>query len=75
MKYFKMFLNPLVLPAILLFFLFFLFLCIGGSSSSHETVVGSELGVPFDKSVQYVITSPFGSRDSPLETGAKRIQA
>lgn len=71
MKYFKIFLNPLVLPAILLFFLFFLILCIGGSSSSHETVVSSELGVPFDKNVQYVITSPFGGRDSPLGTGGE----
>ena len=58
-----------MLPAILLIFLFFLLLCIGGASSSHEAIAGSELGVPFDKNVKYVITSPFGGRNSPLGTG------
>lgn len=34
-------------------------------------VVSSQLSVPFREDVKYVITSPFGGRDSPVGAGAE----
>lgn len=51
-----------------MFFIFFLLLCLTGSSSSDETVVSTELGVLFDSNIHYTVTSNFGYRSSPLNT-------
>ena len=50
----------------------FFVMCINMQSSETDEVVSTkELNKPFSSKIKYIITSPFGGRDSPLGTGGE----